>query len=73
MIPRPRIRLPIWAAVAIAAAAYVARSLVLRGGDFALDMPSDAVALTVFIVGVAAVAWLRTTQDDDGGSAEHQE
>jgi len=56
------------------AAAYVIRSVVLRGGDFALDLPSDAVAAAAVIVGISAVAWARhrygphdvdTTSNDD--------
>ncbi len=50
----PKIRLPLWAAVAILAAAYLVRS-VARGLDFRPDLPSDAVVLVLFLALVAAV------------------
>lgn len=59
MTPRPRVRLPLWGALAIVGVAYLVRSLVLRGGDFALDMPSDAMALGAIGAGIALVAWAR--------------
>lgn len=58
MIPRPRFRLPIWAALALVGAAYIARVL-MRGGDFLPDLPGDAVALVAIIVGLGAAWWLR--------------
>ncbi len=47
---RPNIRLPLWAAVALPAAAYVVRSLIQ--GSFALELPLDLVAygLLAFVI-----------------------
>lgn len=59
MLPRPRIRLPIWAALAVPAAAYVVRSLVLRGGDFTLDLPDDLIAAGVIAAAIALVSYAR--------------
>ncbi len=65
---RPHIRIPLWVAVAVPAAAYLVRSLVIRGGDFAPDIPQDVIALVVFTVGVSAfvVARQRLTEEDSG-------
>jgi len=51
---QPRMRIPLWAAVAIPAAAYVMRSI--SRGSWGLDMPLDAIVLAglVFAVVVAA-------------------
>ncbi len=49
MALRPRVRIPLWAAVAVVAAAYVTRSAI-RGWDFRLDLPVDA------IIGAALIA-----------------
>jgi hypothetical protein len=58
------------------AAAYLVRSIVLRGGDFAPDVPQDVIALVVFTIGVSAyvVARRRLTDDTDpdADSEEHQ-
>jgi predicted nucleotidyltransferase len=43
----PEFKLPLWAAVAIPAAAYLYRS-VARGFDFRPDMPVDALVLGMF-------------------------
>jgi len=59
VIPRPRVRLPVWVAIAVVCVAYLVRSLILRGGDFSLDVPSDIIALTVVVIGLALVAWAR--------------
>ncbi len=74
MLPRPRFRLPLLAALAIAGAAFVARS-VMRGFDFKPDMPTDAVVLVALLVVIALVAYVRadearhgqSTEDDDAG------
>jgi hypothetical protein len=77
MLPRPRLRLPLWAAAAIVAAAYLIRSI-LRGMDFRLEWPADAVALGLFAAIVVMVAYVRNVialgdevdqapQDDDEG------
>ena len=68
MLPRPRFRLPLWAAFAIVAAAYVVRS-VARGFDFHPDMPTDAVVLAALLVVVAVVAYVRA--DDARHSAQN--
>ena len=69
MIPRPRIRLPLWAALLIVVAAYLIRSIVMRRGDFSLDLPGDAIALTTLVIAGAFVAWARhrPASQDDGG------
>ncbi len=54
----PRIRIPLWVAVTLPAAAYVYRS-VRRDFDFGLDLPQDVIALAAFAVGFGAVAWSR--------------
>jgi len=59
VFPRPRFRLPLWAALAITAAAYLVRSL-MRGYDFRPDMPADAFALAALAVVVALVGWIRS-------------
>lgn len=56
---RPRIRLPLWAFLAIAATGYLARGYLWRGGDMSPDLPSDAVVLVALIVVVAATWTLR--------------
>lgn len=53
---RPRIKLPLWAALAIAGAAYGYRSLVLRRGDFSLDA-MDGIVVAVFLAALL-LAWL---------------
>jgi hypothetical protein len=59
VIPRPRFSLPLGVAVAIVVGAYCVRSLVIRSGDFALDLPSDAVVIIALAVGIGLVAWAR--------------
>jgi hypothetical protein len=65
---RPSFRLPLWAAVAIAAAAYTVRSIA-RGGDFTPDLPGDAIVYGLLLLVVAAVALARSRaaheSDDD--------
>ena len=61
----PNIRMPLWAAVAIPAAAYLVRS-VARGLDFKPDLPSDAVVfglLAVLIFAVWAARHSRTANE----------
>jgi len=72
MLPRPRFRLPLWAAVAIVAGVYVVRA-VMRGMDFHLDWPADGVALGLFAAVVVMVAYVRNvlaSDDADGQDAE---
>lgn len=67
MLPRPRVRLPLWGAAAIVVALYLARSAV-RGWDFRPDLPVDAIVLGLFLVLVIIVAYVRNvleTQDTD--------
>ncbi len=75
-VPRPKIRLPLWAAVAVAVAAYVFRSVV-RGFDFGLDVPEDLIAFGVFALAIAAVAYSRRTRrderEDQAAEEEHDE
>lgn len=56
MILRPRFRLPIWAALAIAGVAYGYRSVVLRNGDFSLNA-TDVIVAAVFLVALS-LAWV---------------
>lgn len=65
-----RIKLPIWVAIAVAAAVYVGRSI-LRGFDFRPDLPGDAVAPVLFAAVLGIVAYVRTKygrDDSEGGS-----
>jgi hypothetical protein len=48
-------RMPMWAAVAVVAAAYVLRSA-LRGWDFRPDIPIDAI-LAVVLVALVVLRW----------------
>jgi len=68
MMPRPRFKMPLWVAAALVAAAFLARSAV-RGFDFALDLPSDALVLGLFVAVIAGVAWVRAdnARRDDAG------
>ncbi len=63
---KPRVRIPLWAAAAIPAAAYLVRSIV-RGWNFAPDLPLDALlgALLILLAGIAY--WIRTTGPENGG------
>jgi len=71
---RPHIRMPLWAAVALPAAAYVIRSL-LRGGDFRPDLPWDLIAfgLLAIVILAVAVARSRTSHDGDGGLTDEMD
>ena len=72
MLPRPRIRLPIWAALAIVSAAFFLRSLVIRGGDFTVELSDVAVFALVLAAGL--VVWLaRRQQAADEGDGEPNE
>ena len=72
MLHRWSIRLPLWAAVAIVALVYLLRSA-MRGFDFRPDLPGDAVVLVLFVVVLAAVAYVRRTYGDDGSEDCHDE
>ena len=58
MLPRPRVRIPLWVALVVPAAAYAVRSA-MRGFDFRPDLPTDAVALVALLVVVGSAAWVR--------------
>lgn len=61
MFPRPAIKIPLWAALAIVGAAYLIRGFALRGGDLSPDMPGDLVVMGV--VGLAVVlVWTMRVQ-----------
>lgn len=64
---RPRLRLPIWAAVALVIAAYIGRSA-MRGWDFAPDLPGDIIVYGLFLLVILAVwsARARAARESDG-------
>ncbi len=62
---RPDIRMPLWAAVALPAAAYLIRSI-LRGGDFRPDLPWDLIAFGLLAIVILAVAWARSNAARNG-------
>ncbi len=68
MISRPRFRLPLFAALAIVIAAYALRSLLVRGGDFAPDLPGDAIVAVALVVAVAFVAYSRHRESREGSA-----
>ena len=57
MIPRPRIRLPLWSVPAIVVGLYAARSVVR--GSWSIEWPMDAVILAMTAVVMILVAQLR--------------
>lgn len=67
---RPRFKLPLWAALVIPALAYLVRSLVVRNGDFAPDMPQDLIVFGVLTGVIILVAWARRAYADDPESDE---
>jgi hypothetical protein len=62
---RPSFKLPLWAAAAIAAAAYIVRS-VARGGDFSPELPGDAVVYGLLVLVIAAVGLGRARAAHEG-------
>lgn len=62
---RPRLKLPLWSVLGLALGTYALRSIVLRGGDFTPDMPSDAIAGVALVVVVGVVAWARRRDGRD--------
>lgn len=69
---RPRLRIPLWAALAIPGAAYIARSLIIRGGDLRPDLPDDAIIFGSLLLVVLLVWRVRTqaAQESDDSAAE---
>jgi len=65
MIRRPRFRLPIWSAVVLIGAGYLARAWLWKNGDLSPELPSDGVALAALVVGISIVAWMRHSARDD--------
>lgn len=57
----PNIKLPLWAAIAIPAAAYLYRSVV-RGFDFRPDLPADGLAFALYVLVLAIVVVGRRAQ-----------
>jgi len=66
---RPSIRLPLWAALAIVGAAYVLRSVVIRGGDFSLS-PLDLLVVALFAFGALAASLARRSESTQTPSRE---
>jgi hypothetical protein len=58
--------MPLWAAVALVAAAYLYRSIA-RGFDFSPDWPIDAIVLGLFLVLLVAVGVARRSRSTHGG------
>lgn len=63
MLPRPRIRLPLWAALVIPGTAYLVRSVALRAGDFTPQMPDDLIVAGIVLIAVAMVGLARRERD----------
>jgi len=66
VIPRPRFRLPVLAALAIVAIAYAVRSVLLRGGDFSPDLPGDAIVAVIVVAAAGLVAYSRHRESREG-------
>ncbi len=77
--------MPLWVALAVVGAAYIFRSVVLRGGDFSPDLPDDAVAGATILIALAFVAITRAIitreireddapheRDDEDGETDEQ-
>jgi hypothetical protein len=64
--------MPMWAAVAVVAAAYVVRSLI-RGGDFRPDLPMDAILAAVLVcLVIVRVALARSAESDDAATSDYR-
>ena len=66
MFARPRLRIPVWSALAIVGAAYLIRSFVRD--SLRPDIPADLIVLGMLAVVVLVVAYVRSNfgADDDG-------
>jgi len=64
VIPRLRLRIPLWAALAIPSAAYLVRSLLIRHGDFHLDS-ADILVVSLVVLAIGVVGWMRHSPDDE--------
>lgn len=60
----PRLRIPLWAAVSIPAAAYAIRSMVR--GSLTPDLPEDAVVAAILVALLALAALRRRTAHERG-------
>ena len=75
---RPAVKLPLWAAITIVIAAYLARSA-LRGFDFTPDMPLDAIIAAAVIFMVAVRRWSAggtpadESRDDDADDIDDED
>jgi len=65
-VMHPKVRMPLWAAIAVVVAAYAIRSGI-RGWDFVPDLPLDALVFGMFVVLVVLVALARRAADPDEG------
>ena len=72
----PNIRLPLWVAFVLPAAAYLYRSIA-RGFDFRPDMPVDVLVIAMFAFVFGLAVWSRRAaanqRDDDAAREEHGE
>lgn len=71
---RPGIKIPLWAAVGLPAAAYLVRSIA-RGFDFRPDFPGDILAAGLFAVCLIVIGTVRRhtvppDEPDDGTDHE---
>jgi len=68
----PDVRIPTWAAVAVMAAAYIVRAVLMRGGDFRPDLPVDLVvgALLAVLLGLRAALRRSGWDHGDGSDAD---
>jgi hypothetical protein len=60
----PRLRIPLWAAVSIPAAAYAIRSMVR--GSFTPDLPEDAIVAAILVALLSLAALRRRTAHERG-------
>lgn len=67
----PKIRLPLWLAGALPLAAYAFRSIVLRGGDWRLDLPWDPVLFVLLGMLVVLVGIMRSRAAREHGEGQH--